>query len=57
MNENKRKIFLLLEDVIDVLIEAGNCTTDEELSKSLDKLFKIRKLLEVEFGGWIDKLV
>lgn len=32
----------IIEDVLDTLIEVGNGTTDEELHRACDKLFKFR---------------
>ena len=41
-------VFGLIEDILDVLIEVGNGTTDEMLHVAADKLFMVRGLLKGE---------
>lgn len=38
----KKEAAEILEDVLDVLVEVGNGTTDEQLQEACDKLFKFR---------------
>ena len=40
------RLIELIEDVLDTLCEVGNGITDDELHKSADKLFEVRKIIE-----------
>lgn len=39
---NKTEAHKIIEDVLDVLVEVGNGTTDEQLREACDKLFKFK---------------
>ena len=51
--EIMNKVFGLIEDVLDTLIEVGNGTTDEMLHEAADKLFMVRDLLEATEKGLV----
>ena len=40
--------WVLIEEVIDTLFEVGNGVTNEDLAECLEKMFRIRDLLEKE---------
>lgn len=45
-NDQRNKVLSLIDDVIDTLIEARNCATDEMLIEATEKMLEVRRILE-----------